>query len=124
MSRKDLHGGGEGPGSPLAKSNTGAVTRADLADAVQRKIGCTRTDSAKCVELVLGEIFDAIVNGEDVKLTSFGTFSVRAKRERQGRNPKTGVGAKITARQVVTFKPSNILKARVNGELGEMDETN
>jgi len=91
------------------------VTRADLADAVHKKLGLPRADSANYVEMVLEEIFDRIISREDVKLSSFGAFLVRAKRERLGRNPKTGDGAKITARLVVTFKPSNILRARING---------
>jgi integration host factor subunit alpha len=65
--------------------------------------------------MVLEEIFEAIVSRTEVKLSSFGAFQVRAKNERQGRNPKTGEEAKITARLVVTFKPSNVLRARVNG---------
>lgn len=93
----------------------GAVTRSDLADAVHRKIGLSRAESAKYVEMVLDEIFERIVAREDVKLSSFGAFIVRAKKERLGRNPKTGDGAKISARLVVSFKPSNILRARING---------
>ncbi len=92
------------------------VTRADLAEAVHRHTGLGRTDCAKYVEMVLDEIFEAIVTRNDVKLSSFGAFQIRAKRERQGRNPKTGQEAKITARLVVTFKPSNVLRARVNSD--------
>lgn len=91
------------------------LTRADLADAVHGKTGLGRSDSAKYVEMVLEEIFETIVARQDVKLSSFGAFQVRAKKERQGRNPKTGAGAKITARLVVAFKPSNILRQRING---------
>lgn len=94
---------------------TRTVTRADLADAVHRKLGIPRADSAQYVEMVLEEIFERIVAREDVKLSSFGAFLVRAKKERLGRNPKTGEDAKITARLVVTFKPSNILRAKING---------
>ncbi|MCC3247358.1 integration host factor subunit alpha [Methylocystis sp. WRRC1] len=100
----------EGTGSP-AKT----VTRADLADAIHKRLGLPRADSANYVEMVLEEIFDRIVSREDVKLSSFGAFLVRSKKERLGRNPKTGAGAKITARLVVTFKPSNILRSRING---------
>ncbi len=75
-----------------------------------------RADSAKYVEIVLAEIFNRIVSREDVKLSSFGAFLVRAKKERLGRNPKTGAGAAISARLVVTFKPSNIMRERINGE--------
>lgn len=91
------------------------MTRADLAEALHKSIGLPRAEAAKCVEMVLDEIFEAITSKEDVRLSSFGSFHVRAKRERFGRNPKTGVGAKITARLVVTFKPSNILRSKING---------
>jgi integration host factor subunit alpha len=94
----------------------GALTRADLADAVHAKLGLPKAEAAQCVEMVLNEIVEAIVAREPVKLSSFGAFSVRAKRERRGRNPKTGIDAKISARLVVTFRPSNILRARVNGD--------
>lgn len=92
------------------------VTRADLAESVHRHTGLGRAECAKYVEMVLDEIFEAIVARDDVKLSSFGAFQIRAKRERQGRNPKTGKEAKITARLVVTFKPSNVLRARVNSD--------
>ncbi len=95
-------------------SNLRTLTRADLAEAVHRRTGKGRAEAAKYVEMVLDEIFESIVSRNDVRLSSFGAFHVRAKRERQGRNPKTGKGAKITARLVVTFKPSNVLRARVN----------
>lgn len=91
------------------------VTRADLADAVHRRIGLSRTESSEFVESVLGEIFQAIVAGEDVKLSSFGSFHIRSKNERVGRNPKTGASAPISARRVVMFKASNVLRARING---------
>jgi integration host factor subunit alpha len=90
------------------------VTRADLAEALHRRTGIGRTEASRLLEMVLEEIFEAVVSREEVKLSSFGAFQVRAKRERKGRNPKTGVGAKITARLVVTFKPSNVLRARIN----------
>jgi integration host factor subunit alpha len=105
---------GEAEDSFIARR--GAVTRSDLADAVHRRVGVPRVDSAKYVEMVLEEIFDRIISREDVKLSSFGAFVVREKKERLGRNPKTGAGAKISARLVVAFKPSNILRARINGE--------
>lgn len=105
---------GEAEDNHLARR--GAVTRSDLADAIHRKVGVPRTESAKYVEMVLEEIFERIVSREDVKLSSFGAFLVREKKERLGRNPKTGAGAKISARLVVAFKPSNILRARINDE--------
>lgn len=92
------------------------VTRADLADAVHRRIGLSRAESGEFVEAVLSEIFNAIVSGDDVKLSSFGSFHIRSKGERVGRNPKTGASAPITARRVVMFKASNVLRARINGQ--------
>ncbi len=93
------------------------VTRADLAEAVYQRVGLSRTESAELVETVLAEISDVLVNGENVKLSSFGSFLVRSKSERIGRNPKTGVEVPITPRRVMVFKPSNIMKGRVNGDV-------
>lgn len=90
------------------------VTRADLADAVYESVGLSRAESAEFVELFLNEVSDAIFRGENVKLSSFGSFVVRSKGQRVGRNPKTGVEVPITPRRVIVFKPSNKLKARVN----------
>ena len=95
------------------------VTRSDLADSVFRRIGLSRLESAQLVEAVIEEIGDAILRGEHVKLSSFGTFQHRSKRERIGRNPKTGVEATITPRKVLVFKASHIMRARVNGEQSE-----
>jgi integration host factor subunit alpha len=106
-------------GAMDANGEARTLTRADLAEALHRRTGFGRADSAKYVEMVLEEIFASIVSRKDVKLSSFGAFLVRAKRERQGRNPKTGKEAKITARLVVTFKPSNVLRDRVNGGDGD-----
>ena len=89
------------------------ITRADLAEAVYRKVGLSRTESAQLVESVLDEICDAIVRGETVKLSSFATFQVRSKNERIGRNPKTGQEVPILPRKVMTFKASNVLKGRI-----------
>jgi integration host factor subunit alpha len=91
------------------------LTRADLAEAVYKQVGLSRSESAELVELILGEISEAIARGENVKLSSFGSFLVRSKSERVGRNPKTGVEVPITPRRVMVFKASNVLKARVNG---------
>jgi integration host factor subunit alpha len=92
------------------------ITRADLAEAVYASVGLSRAESARFVEDVLNEISDTLVRGENVKISSFGSFIVRAKTERIGRNPKTGVEAPITARRVMVFRPSIILKAKVNGK--------
>lgn len=89
------------------------ITRADLAEAVYRKVGLSRTESAQLVEMVIDEICDAIVRGESVKLSSFATFQVRSKNERIGRNPKTGEEVPILPRKVMTFKASNVLKERI-----------
>jgi len=95
------------------------VTRADLCEAVYNKIGLSRTESSKLVESVLDEICDVVARGENVKLSSFGSFIVRDKGERIGRNPKTGVEVPIEPRRVMVFKPSNVMKARINGQTGE-----
>ncbi len=89
------------------------ITRADLAESVFRKVGLSRTESATLVEMVIEEICDAIVRGETVKLSSFATFQVRDKNERIGRNPKTGEEVPISARRVMTFKASHVLKKRI-----------
>ena len=90
------------------------VTRADLCEAVYQKIGLSRTESAELVELVLKEITDCIERGETVKLSSFGSFVVRKKGQRIGRNPKTGTEVPISPRRVMVFKPSAILKQHIN----------
>lgn len=98
------------------------ITRADLAEVVYEKVGLSRVESANLVEEVLEEICLAAVRGENIKLSSFGTFAVRSKRERIGRNPKTGEEVPITPRRVMVFRPSNILKDKVlNGMRGVAD---
>lgn len=89
------------------------ITRADLAEAVYRRVGLSRTESASLVELVLEEMCQAVVDGDQLKLSSFGTFHIRNKNERIGRNPKTGEEVPITPRRVMTFKASNVLKDKV-----------
>ncbi|OXT01485.1 integration host factor subunit alpha [Notoacmeibacter marinus] len=89
------------------------LTRADLSEAVYRQVGLSRSESGELVEQVIGEICDAIVRGETVKLSSFATFQVRDKNERIGRNPKTGEEVPILPRRVMTFKASNVLKQRI-----------
>ena len=91
------------------------VTRAELSEAVYQRIGLSRSESAALVELVLNEISESLSVGKSVKLSSFGSFLVRDKGQRVGRNPKTGVEVPIEPRRVMVFKPSNIMKARVNG---------
>ena len=99
------------------------ITRADLAEAVYQRVGLSRTESAELVEMVLAEMSDTITLGETVKLSSFGSFVVRSKGERVGRNPKTGVEVPITPRRVMVFKPPNILKARINGIAAEDEDS-
>ncbi len=90
------------------------LTRADLAEAVVGKIGLPRNESQELVEIVLGEISNSLAHGEQVKLSSFGSFGIRRKGERIGRNPKTGQEVPITPRRVLVFRPSNIMKGRIN----------
>ena len=87
------------------------LTRMDLNEAVFREVGLSRNESADLVESVLNHMSDAMVKGEQVKISSFGTFSVRHKKSRIGRNPKTGVEVPITERNVVSFSSSNVLKS-------------
>lgn len=94
-------------------------TRADLAEAVHKSIGLTRTESAMVVEQILDMIIDSLVKGDVVKLSGFGVFTPRDKTPRIGRNPKTGEAAPITARTVVTFRPSQLMKSRVDRALSK-----
>ena len=89
------------------------LTRMELSDALNREVGLSRQESGQMVESVLTHIADALVAGEQVKISSFGTFSVREKNERMGRNPKTGEEVPITPRRVLSFRPSHIMKQRV-----------
>jgi len=89
------------------------VTRMDLSEAVFREVGLSRSESAQLVERVLELMSDSLVDGEQVKISSFGTFSVRSKTARVGRNPKTGEEAPIPPRRVLTFRPSHLMKDRV-----------
>lgn len=91
------------------------VTRADLAEAVYEQVGLSRNESSDLVEAVLDVISTALVGGDTVKISSFGSFSVREKGERIGRNPKTGVEVPISPRKVLVFRASHVLKDRVNG---------
>lgn len=97
------------------KSKT--LTRADLAEALVNKVGLPRNESQDVVELVLNEISLALARGEGVKLSSFGSFGIRQKGQRVGRNPKTGQEVPITPRRVLIFRPSNIMKERINDGL-------
>jgi integration host factor subunit alpha len=91
------------------------LTRADLSEAVHRQIGLSRSESAELVKSVLDLISDTLVEGQSVKLSSFGTFMVRSKTGRVGRNPKTGEEVPITPRRVLVFRPSQVMKNVING---------
>ncbi len=90
------------------------LTRADLAEAVYQEVGLSRSESAQLVESVLNEVADTLVKGETVKLSSFGSFQVRQKSGRVGRNPKTGEEVPIDPRRVLVFRASHVLKDRIN----------
>lgn len=90
------------------------ITRADLAESVYEQVGLSRNESADLVELVLEEISKALIDGKNVKISSFGSFSLREKGERIGRNPKTGVEVPILPRKVLVFRASHVLKDRIN----------
>ena len=90
------------------------LTRMDLAEAVFQEVGLSRSESAELVESVLEHMSNALVNGEPVKITVFGTFLVRDKPARIGRNPKTGEEAPIPPRRVVSFRPSHLTKDRIS----------
>jgi integration host factor subunit alpha len=95
---------------------TETLTRADLTEAVFQTVGLSRHESAQMVEDMLEEVCSALAHGETVKLSSFGTFAVRQKAQRLGRNPKTGDEVPIAPRRVLVFRPSHVLKAVINGE--------
>ena len=93
--------------------SVGTLTRADLAEAINRKLGVSRAESLDLVEAVIGQMCDAMARGENVKISGFGSFVLRDKRERIGRNPKTGVEVPITPRRVMTFRASQLLKEKI-----------
>lgn len=93
------------------------ITRADLAEAVYAQVGLSRNESSDLVEQLLDEMMAALVAGDNVKISSFGSFGVKEKAERVGRNPKTGVEVPISPRKVLTFRASHVLKERINESL-------
>lgn len=95
------------------------VTRAQLSESVYQEVGLSRNESAELLEMVLGEIAGALTRGETVKMSSFGSFSVRSKGQRIGRNPKTGEEVPILPRRVLVFRPSQLLKSRINNGLAK-----
>lgn len=90
------------------------LTRQDISEALYRHVGLSKYESAQMLETVLEHISNALIDGKSVKLSSFGTFIPRQKRERIGRNPKTGASATINARRVISFKASKLMKERIN----------
>ncbi len=92
------------------------VTRADVAETIYEEIGLSRKDSGDILDMIIDEIKSELVKGNDVKLSSFGTLALRKKNPRIGRNPKTGVEAEISARTVISFKPSQNLRKTINGQ--------
>jgi integration host factor subunit alpha len=95
-------------------SGDNTLTRADLAEMLNRQIGLSKSESANVVESLLDHISAALENGENVKISGFGTFSLRDKRERIGRNPKTGIEVPIAPRRVLTFRPCQAVRDRIS----------
>ncbi len=102
-------------GAARAAKTTGSITRADLCEAVHAELGLARSESSDLVEQVLDQICDTLTAGINVKVSSFGSFVLREKGLRIGRNPKTGEEVPIAPRTVLTFRPSQLLRARING---------
>ena len=96
------------------------ITRADLSEAVFQEVGLSRNESSDLVETILAEVVEALARGESVKISSFGSFTVRDKGQRVGRNPKTGQEVPILPRRVLVFRASNVLKSLINGAPGEV----
>ncbi len=94
-------------------ADAGTLTRADLAEMLNRQVGLSRADAAEMVESILGHMTSALLNGDNVKISGFGTFVLRDKAERIGRNPKTGVKVPITPRRVLTFRASQGMRQKV-----------
>ncbi|MGN0914033.1 MAG: integration host factor subunit alpha [Alphaproteobacteria bacterium] len=90
------------------------ITRADVAETIYEEIGLSRKDSNDILDMILDEIVQELSKGNDVKLSSFGTFSLKDKKARAGRNPKTGVDAVISPRRVISFKPSQTMRKTIN----------
>jgi len=98
------------------------ITRAHIAEMIYTQLGLSRNESADLLESVVDRIASCLENGESVKISGFGTFSVRQKGRRIGRNPKTGEEVPILARRVLVFRPSHVLKAQVNGQAPSQDD--
>ena len=96
------------------------ITRADLSESVFQEVGLSRNESSDLVETILAEVVEALARGESVKISSFGSFTVRDKGQRVGRNPKTGQEVPILPRRVLVFRASNVLKSLINGTPDEI----
>lgn len=94
------------------------MTKAELIEAVYSKVGISKKESADLVEMIFDTMKDTLSKGEKIKISGFGNFVVREKRSRMGRNPQTGESMEISARRVLTFRPSQVLKNDLNGEAG------
>ncbi|WP_341209401.1 integration host factor subunit alpha [uncultured Sphingomonas sp.] len=94
-------------------TEAGTLTRADLAESLHKQVGLSRADSSRLVEQILERMCSALQNGENVKISGFGTFVLRDKGERIGRNPKTGVEVPIAPRRVLTFRASQMMRDRI-----------
>src|ERR671937_2752970 len=103
--------------APMAEDT---ITRADLSEAVYQEVGLSRNESAELVESVLNEVSTALARGEMVKISSFGSFAVRRKGRRIGRNPKTGTEVPINPRRVLVFRASHVLKDQINTALSKI----
>ncbi len=94
-----------------------AMTKADIVEALYQKVGFSKKEAADLVEMVFDTIKDTLSKGDKIKISGFGNFLVREKRSRMGRNPQTGQSIEISARRVLTFRPSQVLRAEVNSSL-------
>jgi integration host factor subunit alpha len=100
----------------------GSMTKAELIEAVYSKVGISKKESADLVEMIFDTMKDTLSKGEKIKISGFGNFVVREKRSRMGRNPQTGESMEISARRVLTFRPSQVLKNDLNGEEGGVED--
>jgi integration host factor subunit alpha len=100
------------------------MTKAELIEAVYTKVGLSKKESADLVEMIFDQMKDTLAKGEKIKISGFGNFVVREKRSRMGRNPQTGESMEISARRVLTFRPSQVLKNDLNGREGGVDDDN
>lgn len=107
----------------MTPDETKTITRADLAEAVYAQVGLSRNESSDLVEQMLDEMMEALTSGDHVKISSFGSFSVKEKGERIGRNPKTGVEVPISPRKVLIFRASHVLKEKINEATKRMNES-